>query len=96
MQIHCPHLFVKESVLYYDITRTPSSESPYYEALVSSMPNIKCQGQNKEDLEQQLLKEYANYLSELVTKKEVVIERPRITPPLWFNEGYILGIDFVF
>ncbi len=65
------------------------------------MPNIRCKEKTKEELEQQLLKEYASYLSELLMRKEVIAEplRSNKVPPAWryYNwEGFSFGADFVF
>lgn len=73
---HCPwHLgiqrdwpgyFSNRNILVYDVIKTPSTRNPYYEAIVCSMPNIRCKAKTIELLEQQLLQQYASYLLNLM------------------------------
>lgn len=99
-----------EKVLMYELLHTPTIKSPYYVARVCSMPNIQCKATSMGELEQMLLAEYSQYLLKMLQDKDFIgvdknvlpdygvpMNSPLLTqPPLWFDNGYILGLQFTF
>lgn len=83
MTPHCPwHPGIQQpwpkflgigSYLHYELVNTPSTQKPYYEAVVCSMPTLRCKAKTIELLQKQLLQQYANYLETL--QKPKVFER---------------------
>ena len=61
---------VMENYLIYDLVKSPTFNSPYYEAYVCCMPNIRCKAKTIEALEMQLLHEYSKYLAMLLQNEE--------------------------
>jgi len=56
----------KECVLMYDLVKSPTFNSPYYEAFVCCMPNIRCRAKTIEALQEQLLQQYSQYLAKML------------------------------
>lgn len=49
-------------VVLYEVSHMPTLREPYYEGFVTPMPNICCRAKSLEQLQDQLLKQYAQYL----------------------------------
>ncbi|MBL8822956.1 MAG: hypothetical protein JNJ77_10245 [Planctomycetia bacterium] len=74
------------------------------------MPNIQCKATSMGELEQKLLADYKQYLLKMLQDKDFIeVERnetpsygvplygPLLAqPPLWFDNGYLLGLQFTF
>jgi len=61
---------ITENYLIYDLEKSPTFNSPYYEAYVYCMPNIRCKAKTIEALEMQLLQKYSQYLAMLLQSEE--------------------------
>jgi hypothetical protein len=70
VQQHWPDCFGTEPVLYYDLVKSPTLQKPYYEAVVCPMPNIRCRAKTIELLQEQLLKQYSEYLAKMLQDEE--------------------------
>lgn len=91
VQQHWPDYFGSEPVLFYDVVRTPTMQKPYYEAIVCSMPNIRCKAKTMEALQEQLLQQYSQYLAKLLEDEEDFPARqPSMRPNHeWLNGSFI-------
>jgi hypothetical protein len=96
---HCPwHLamqrywpaFFRNNVLVYELTKVPTSPRPYYEAIVCSMPNIRCRAKTIEALQEQLLKQYASYLETLL---EDTVPEGNSSDKLFNSESWIARLS---
>lgn len=97
---HCPwHLDIQLSypdnplvsnVLLYEITKSPTLQNPNYEAIVCAMPNIRCKAKSVELLQEQLLKQYADYLGTLLEDNVPVSTFPDENrhPRYWMPKRY--------
>jgi len=70
VQQHWPDCFGTEPVLCYELVKSPTLQKPYYEAVVFSMPNIRCRAKTIELLQEQLLQHYSEYLSKILQDEE--------------------------
>ncbi len=66
----CLNRSFKERVLMYDLVKSPTFNSPYYEAYVCCMPNIRCKAKSIESLQEQLLQQYSQYLAKMLQDEE--------------------------
>lgn len=78
IQSKYPELYHHNTILYYDLTKSPTTQKPYFEAVVCAMPNIRCKAKTLELLHQELLQRYASYLETLM--EEESDSPPRLPP----------------
>lgn len=91
VQQHWPEYFGSEPVLFYEVIRTPTMQKPYYEAIVCTMPNIRCKEKTIEALQEQLLQQYSQYLAKMLQDEENFPARqPSMRPNHeWLNGSFI-------
>ncbi|HQR07560.1 MAG TPA: hypothetical protein PLN21_12100 [Gemmatales bacterium] len=66
IQRHWPDYFGTETALSYHLLKMPTTHQPYYEAVVSAVPSIRCRGKTLEQVQKQLLQQYASYLENMM------------------------------
>jgi hypothetical protein len=66
IQRHWPEYFGTDSALSYTLLKTPNLHQPYFEAVVTLIPSIRCRGKTLEQVQKQLLQLYSSYLENLI------------------------------
>jgi hypothetical protein len=99
-------------IVCYTIRHKPTQSMPYFVAELEGLPHIKVQATTKEELERKVIERFQMFIEGLSEFEVPQLPLPKVEPPPfwpfiatpqsrrppppWFDNGLLLGVDFVF